>query len=72
MESALLSAYKKNFDSKTNAKVSINRETGEIKIYSYRTVVEDIDEALDNEEIEYDIDAIISLEDAKKIEVKRQ
>ena len=35
MELALLSAYKKNFDSKTNAKVIINRETGDIKIYSY-------------------------------------
>ena len=40
MELALLSAYKKNFDSKTNAKVTINRETGDIKIYSYITVVE--------------------------------
>ena len=40
MELALLSAYKKNFDSKTNAKVIINRETGDIKIYSYITVVE--------------------------------
>ena len=68
MEAALLSAYKKNFDSRTNAKVSINRDNGEIKIYSYKTVVEDIDEALDNEEIEYDIDAIISLEDARKID----
>ena len=29
MELALLSAYKKNFNSRTNAKVNINRETGE-------------------------------------------
>lgn len=41
MELALTSAYKKNFKSKTNVKVSINRETGEIKVYSYLTVVED-------------------------------
>ncbi len=41
MELALQSAYKKNFNSKTNVKVNINRETGEIKVYSYLTVVED-------------------------------
>ena len=58
MELALLSAYKKNFDSLTNAKVSINRETGDIKIYSYKTVVEEVE----------DDDIEISLEDAKKID----
>ena len=41
MELALTSAYKKNFNSKTNVKVLINRETGEIKVYSYITVVAD-------------------------------
>ena len=28
MEQALLTAYKKNFNSKTNARVEINKETG--------------------------------------------
>lgn len=41
MELALTSAYKKNFNSNTNVKVLFNRETGEIKVYSYLTVVED-------------------------------
>ena len=41
MELALTSAYKKNFNSKTNVKVLFDRETGEIKVYSYLTVVED-------------------------------
>ena len=41
MELALTSAYKKNFNSKTNVKVLINRETGEIKVYSYLKVVPD-------------------------------
>ena len=41
MELALTSAYKKNFNSKTNVKVVINRETGDIKVYSYLTVVPD-------------------------------
>lgn len=41
MELALTSAYKKNFKSSTNVKVLVNRNTGEIKVYSYLTVVDD-------------------------------
>ncbi len=41
MELALTSAYKKNFKSKTNVKVLFDRETGDIKVYSYLTVVPD-------------------------------
>ncbi|MEG0994559.1 MAG: transcription termination factor NusA [Bacilli bacterium] len=51
MELALLSAYKKN-DNKGNAKVSINRETGEIHIYSYKTIVEVVED--DANEIDYE------------------
>lgn len=54
MELALTSAYKKNFNSKTNVKVLINRETGEIKVYSYITVVDDDkpDDYSDNFEVD--------------------
>ena len=41
MELALTSAYKKNFNSKTNVKVLFDRDTGDIKVYSYLTVVAD-------------------------------
>ena len=41
MELALTSAYKKNFNSKTNVKVVFNRENGDIKVFSYLTVVDD-------------------------------
>ncbi len=41
MELALTSAYKKNFNSKTNVKVIFDRDTGDIKVYSYLTVVPD-------------------------------
>ena len=41
METALTSAYKKNLNSKTNVKVIFNRDTGDIKVYSYLTVVPD-------------------------------
>jgi len=39
MELAMATAYKKNFDNKSNVKVEINRETGDIKIYAYQLVV---------------------------------
>lgn len=76
MELALTTAYKKNFDSKTNVRVDINRETGEIKVFSYLVVVDEIDEGdteIDEEGNEVDvppainIDAQILLEDAKEI-----
>ena len=74
---ALQTAYKKNFDSKTNVRVDINRETGDIKVFSYLVVVDEIDEG--TEEIDEEgnvveippainIDAQILLEDAKKID----
>ncbi len=40
MELALTSAYKKNYQSLPNVRVDINRQTGEIHIYSFKTVVE--------------------------------
>lgn len=76
MELALTTAYKKNFDSKTNVRVDINRETGEIKVFSYLVVVDEIDEGdteIDEEGNEVDvppainIDAQILLEEAKEI-----
>ena len=41
MELALTSAYKKNFNSKTNVKVLFDRDNGDIKVFSYLTVVPD-------------------------------
>lgn len=62
MEQALISAYKKNFNSKTNVKVLINRETGKISIYSYKTVVETVE----------DDETEISLKDARKIDKTKE
>jgi len=42
IEAALLSAYKRNFGSLQNARVSIDRDTGEFKVFSQRTVVEEV------------------------------
>lgn len=41
MELALTSAYKKNFNSKTNVRVVFDRDTGDIKVFSFLTVVPD-------------------------------
>ena len=76
MEQALTTAYKKNFDSKTNVRVDINRETGEIKVYSYLVVVDDVDygsEEVDEEgnvvkiPPKINLDAQIILEQAEEI-----
>ncbi|HMD03046.1 MAG TPA: transcription termination factor NusA [Candidatus Baltobacteraceae bacterium] len=42
LEAALLSAYKRNFGSEANAIVSIDRDTGEYKVYHRRLVVDDV------------------------------
>ena len=41
MELALATAYKKNFNGNTNSKVTIDKDTGDIHVYSYKTVVDD-------------------------------
>ncbi|HIS17397.1 MAG TPA: transcription termination/antitermination protein NusA [Candidatus Coprovivens excrementavium] len=77
MELALTTAYKKNFGSKTNVRVDINRTTGEIKVMSYYIVVDEIDEGetiIDENGNEVDVppeinlDAQILLEDAREID----
>lgn len=57
LEKALIKSYEKNFQNNDNVKVDINSETGEIKVFSLKTVS---DEALDTVEN-------ISLEEAKKL-----
>lgn len=52
---ALVSAYKKNFGTSQNVKVLIDRETGEVEVYSLKTVAENVE----NDLLE------ISLEEAK-------
>lgn len=76
MELAMATAYKKNFDSKTNVRVDVDRETGEIRVFSYLVVVDEIDEGTEIEDEEGNIidvdpeinlDAQILIEDAQKI-----
>lgn len=57
LEAALTSAYKKNFGEAKSAEVRLNPEKNSIKVYSYKTVVEEVT----------DPDKEISLQDAKYI-----
>ena len=68
MELALTSAYKKNYHSLSNVRVDINRETGDIKIYSFKTVV--FNEEWEKEEGKYETE-IITDENGNEEEVEK-
>ena len=42
IESALKTAYKKNFGSSQNVEVQMNSETGDVKVFSRKTVAEEV------------------------------
>ena len=65
MEAALMAAYKREYGV-PNSKVLMDRKSGEISVYSYLTVVEDLDDDDDERYINEDIE--ISLTDARKID----
>ena len=76
MKQALATAYKKNYDSKTNVRVDFDETTGEFKVISYYVVVEnyieptyEINEEGKEVEIPPEInpDAQMLLEDAKEL-----
>lgn len=46
IEAAITSAYKKNYGSSQNVKININREDGEIKVYSLKEVVDEVTDNL--------------------------
>jgi N utilization substance protein A len=57
IEAALISAYKRNFNQAQNVRVDINLETGTMRVFARKDVVEEV----------YDPRLEISLEEAKKI-----
>ena len=63
MEAAMANAYKKN-EGISNVKARVNGETGDIRLYTYKTVVELLTE---EDEDNFDGDTQITLEDARKI-----
>ncbi|HHT66090.1 MAG: transcription termination factor NusA [Caldicoprobacterales bacterium] len=46
IEAALVSAYKKNFGSAPNVRVGIDRNSGMVKVYSQKKVVEEVEDQL--------------------------
>ncbi|PSL51228.1 NusA antitermination factor [Salsuginibacillus halophilus] len=71
IESALITAYKKNFSQAHNVRVDINRDNGAIRVFAQKTVVEEVFDlrmeiALDAAR---DIDPQYQLDDIVEIEV---
>ncbi len=58
LEAALISGYKKNFGSSQNVEVEIDKNTGLVKVFAKKNVVEEVQNELEE----------ISIEDAKKID----
>lgn len=69
MELALTSAYKKNYHSLSNVRVDINRNSGEIKIFSYKTVV--FNEEYEKEDGKLETQ-IITDDDGNEVEVEKE
>jgi transcription termination/antitermination protein NusA len=58
IEAALISGYKRNFGTAQNVKVQIDRDTGDVRVYALKDIVEEVsDDFLE-----------VSLEDAKRID----
>ena len=77
MKQALMTAYKKNYDSRTNVRVDFDELTGKFKVISYYVVVDDyIDSTFETDEEgneveippEINPDAQMLLEEAKEID----
>ncbi|MBS4539888.1 transcription termination/antitermination protein NusA [Clostridium sp. D2Q-11] len=62
IEAALISAYKRNFGSSQNVEVEIDNESGDVKVYALKDVVEQVDDEFLH----------ISLNDAKEIDSNYQ
>ncbi|MBX6378183.1 MAG: transcription termination/antitermination protein NusA [Clostridia bacterium] len=58
LEAALVSAYRRNFGSSENIRVRFDRQTGDIRIFAYKEVVEDVQDA----------ETQISLEEARQLD----
>lgn len=71
IEAALISGYKRNFNSAQNVRVDVNRETGAVKVFARKTVVEEVfDSRLEiSLEAAQEIDPNYQIEDIVEIEV---
>ena len=58
IESALVSAYRKNYGTSQNVRVDIDRETGDINVFMRRDIVEEVEDPLSQ----------VSIEEAREID----
>jgi transcription termination/antitermination protein NusA len=71
IEAALISGYKRNFNSAQNVRVDINRDTGTVRVFARKTVVEEVSDS----RLEISVDAAqeinpnYQLDDIVEIEV---
>jgi N utilization substance protein A len=71
IEAALISGYKRNFHSAQNVRVDINRQSGEVRVFARKTVVEEVlDSRLEiSQDAAREIDPNYQLGDIVEIEV---
>ncbi len=71
IEAALISGYKRNFNQAQNVRVDINRESGDIRVFARKTVVEEVfDTRLEiSEEAAKELNANFEVDDVVEIEV---
>ena len=74
IESALVSAYKKNYGTSQNVRVSIDRETGDINIYMRKDIVEEVEDEFTQTSLEeaQEIDPEYELGDVIEYQVTPQ
>ena len=63
LEASLISAYKKNYGSSQNVAVNIDRDTGEVKVFSKKVVTDEVKDSL----LEIDINEAYSFSPTAKI-----
>lgn len=68
MTLALTSAYKKNYHSLSNVRVDINSKTGEIKVFSFRTVVLDKEHRVSLDENDFEDDSLDGINSFAELE----
>lgn len=63
LEASLISAYKKNYGSSQNVSVNIDRDTGEVKVFSKKVVTDEVKDSL----LEIDINEATKINPTAKI-----
>ncbi len=71
IESALVSAYKKNYGTSQNVRVNIDRETGDIDVFMRRDIVEEVEDPFSQASLEeaQEIDPAYELGDVIEYQV---